>query len=169
MLRSRGSLMKWTLYALAFFLLFFLECCVCNRYPISGGVPLLAPLAVITVACLEGSFSGSLFGLAVGVLCALVYYRIGGVMILACTLLGVLAGVFADKIGRTIVGVLVSDVVGVALLEVFLVWLRHTFYLIELDTLLAIAVPEGLYTLAFALPSYLLLRLVHQKCQPKAD
>lgn len=170
MLRNHGSLIKWLLYTAVFFFLFFLESCVFNRFPICGGIPLLAPLAVITVACFEGSLSGSIMGLAVGVLCSLVYYRGGVLMIPCCTILGVLAGATTTKqIGKTLTGVLLCNVAGMFLLEFVKVWLQHIFQLIELSTLLRIAVPEGLYSLLFALPAYALFWLVYRKFRTDSE
>lgn len=164
MLRNHGSLIKWLLYSAVFFLFFFLECCIFNRYPIHGAVPVLAPLTVITVACFEGSLSGSLMGLAVGTLCSLVYYRGGALMIPVCTVLGMLAGITTTRqMGKTLPGTLLCDVEGIFLLEFFQVSLQHVFLQTELDPLLQIAVPEGLYSLLFALPVYWLYRLIYHR------
>lgn len=170
MLRSHGSLIKWLLYTAAFFFFFFLERCVLNRFPICGCIPLLTPLCVIAAACFEGSLSGSIMGLAAGVLCALVYYRGGVLMVPCCTLLGLLAGTTTTKqVGKTITGVLLCCAAGMALLEGFRVWLQHVFQLIDLDTLLRIAVPEGLYSLPFALPVYGLFSLIYRKFRTDSE
>lgn len=164
MKRNFGSQIKWSFYAAAFLLVFFLKSCVFNRFPIHHAIPELAPLAVIAVGCLEGSLSGSIFGLAVGLFCNAVYYRSGGIMIPMCTLLGILSGLTTGRqIGRTPLGMVLCSVVGIALLELSRVGYYHFFGKNAVDTLLAIAIPEGLYSLVFALPIYGLFWLVYRK------
>lgn len=164
MARNHGSLMKWLCYSGGFLLLFFLESCVLNRFPIAGCIPVLAPLAVVTVACFEGCLSGSIMGLCVGVLCALVYYRGGPIMVPVCTLAGLLAGATTNQqMGKTLPGVLLCNLGGILLLEGAQIWLRCFFRISDLRTLLRIAVPEGLYSLVFALPTYLLFWLIYRR------
>lgn len=164
MLRNHGSLIKWLTYSGGFLLLFFLERCVLNRFPIYGCTPVLSILAVVTVACFEGCLSGSIFGLCIGVLCALVYYRGGALAVPVFTLAGLLAGSTTNKqMGKTIPGVLLCNLGGILLLEGARVWIRWFFRLDALATLLRIAVPEGLYSLLFVLPVYGLFWLIYRK------
>lgn len=164
MRRNFGSQIKWGMYAAAFLLVFFLKSCVLNRFPIYHAIPELAPLAVIAVGCLEGSLSGSIFGLAVGFFCNAVYYRSGGIMIPMCTLLGLLSGFTTGRqIGRTPLGMALCSVVGMVLLELSRVGYYNLFGGSSLSTLWKIAIPEGLYSLVFALPIYGLFWLVYSR------
>ena len=65
---------KWTIYALALLPVWWLEVYVLNRFPVLGVVPMLRPVAAVTVAVLEGTVAGAGFGLGVGILCDAVYY-----------------------------------------------------------------------------------------------
>lgn len=164
MARNHGSLIKWLTYSGGVLLLFFLERCVLNRLPIYGCTPVLAILAVVTVACFEGCMSGSILGLCVGTLCALVYYRAGQLMVPVCTVCGLLAGATTDRqMGKTLPGVLLCDLGALLCMEGLHVWIRVVFWRQELDGLLRIAVPEGLYSFLFALPIYALFRLIYRR------
>lgn len=164
MARNHGALIKWLAYSGGVLLLSFLEQCVLNRLPIYGCTPVLAILAVVTVACFEGCKSGSILGLCVGVLCALVYYRAGQLMIPVCTLAGLFAGATTDRqMGRTLPGVLLCDLGGLLLLEGVNVCVYAFFWRQELHGLLRIAVPEGLYSFLFALPVYALFCALYHR------
>lgn len=163
MKRNLGSQIKWALYTGAFLLVFFFESCVFNRFPIRHAVPELAPLAVIAVGCFEGSMSGAVYGLIVGLFCNAVYYRSGAIMIPTCTVMGIVSGFTNGKtIGQTPLGMAVCSVFGMALLECGRVFYYHFFGGNPTDTLWAIAIPEGLYSLAFALPVYVLYWLIYR-------
>lgn len=163
MKRNLGSQIKWAMYAGAFLLVFFFESCVFNRFPVRHAIPELAPLAVIATACFEGSSSGAVYGLAVGLFCNAVYYRSGGIMIPMCTLMGILSGFTSGRqIGRTPLGMVVCSVAGIALLELGRVGYYHFFGNNPLDTLWRIAIPEAIYSLVFALPVYGLFWLIYQ-------
>lgn len=164
MKRNLGTQIKWALYALAFLLVFFLESCVFNRFPICHAIPALAPLAAVAVGCFEGPRGGAAFGLATGLLCNAVYYRSGGIMIPICTLVGLLSGFTSGRqIGRTPLGMLLCSGVSITLLELARVGYYHFFGKNPLDPLRAIAVPEGIYSFAFALPVYGLFWLVYRR------
>ena len=64
---------KWFLYALALFPVWLLDACILSRYPLFGVRPMLLPLAVSSVAVLEGACAGTGFGMAVGLLWELAY------------------------------------------------------------------------------------------------
>ncbi len=164
MKRNLGSQIKWGLYAAAFLLVFFVKICVLNRIPIAHAVPELAPLAVIAVGCLEGGRSGAIYGLCVGFFCNAVYYRSGAIMIPVCTVLGICAGFTAGRqIGRTPFGMVICSLFGVALLESARVSYYYFFGGNPLGTLCSIAIPEGIYSLVFALPVYALFWAVYRR------
>ena len=64
----RDQIHKWLIYALGLFLVWVLDAQILNRLPVLGTIPMLLPLAVVSVAVLEGAYAGAGFGLAVGLL-----------------------------------------------------------------------------------------------------
>lgn len=162
--RNNGSQIKWAVYALAYLLVFFVKTSIFNRIPLYGAIPELAPIAVAAVGCFEGSFGGAVYGLAVGLVCSAVYYRGGSMMIPICTLIGLLSGLTTNRqIGKNFLGVVICGTLSVVLLECIRIFYYHFFGLNEVQTLLTIAVPEGLYSLCFVIPLYFLYTAVYNK------
>lgn len=162
--RNYGSQIKWGMYALAYLILYFLKSCIFNRLPLMGAIPELAPLAVAAVGCFEGSFGGAAYGLAVGFFCSAVYYRAGSMMIPVCTLTGLLSGLTTRRqIGGNVLGVTLCGVLSLLLLEGTRVFYYHFFGNNSLETLRTIAVPEGVYSLLFLLPVYLLYAVIYSR------
>lgn len=145
MARNHGSQIKWTAYALAYLAMHLLKFGFLNRLPVRGAVPELATIAVAAVGCFEGPFSGALYGLSVGLFCSAVYYRAGSMMIAICTLVGWLSGLTTDRqVGKNFLGVVLCGSLSILLLETVRVFYYHFLGKNSLDTLLAIAIPEGL-------------------------
>lgn len=163
MIRNNANLIKWTSYALAFLLVFFFECCVLNRFPLSGAIPNLSLLVVVAVALFEGSINGAIFGLAIGFFCSAVYYRSGLMMIPIYTIIGACAGATRkEKIGRSLLGCAVCSLGGLIFLEVCQV-LRFFLGGTALSVLAALALPEALYSLPFLIPIYFLVHAVYKR------
>lgn len=164
MARSHGSQIKWTAYSLAYLFMHLLKFGLFNRIPVNGAVPEFATIAVAAVGCFEGPFSGALYGLGVGLFCSAVYYRAGSMMIAICTLVGWLSGLTTDRqVGKNFLGVVLCGSLSIVLLEGIRVFYYHFFGRNAMETLLAIAIPEGLYSLAFVIPMYFLFALVFLK------
>ena len=167
--RNNGSQIKWTAYALAYAVVFLVKTLIFNRIPFHGAVPELAPIAAAAVGCFEGSFSGALYGLAVGFFSSAVYYRTGTMMIPICTVVGMLSGFTTRRqIGQTVLGVVLCGALGIVLLEAGRVGFYHLFGMnlqetvsIPLETLLAIAIPEAEYSALFLLPMFFLYAAIY--------
>lgn len=69
MLARNETILKWLLYALATLLCVFLQSAVFQRLSIWGVIPFLYPLLPAVLATYEGPTAGTVYGLAVGVLC----------------------------------------------------------------------------------------------------
>ncbi|GEM_PF-1747686 len=169
--RNNGSQIKWAAYGLAYVLVFFLKTTIFNRLPFHGAIPELAPIAAAAVGCFEGSFSGALYGLAVGFFSSAVYYRSGTMMIPICTVVGMLSGLTTRRqIGKTVLGGLLCGLVGIFLLECGRVGFYHVFGMnlqetvgISMDTLMKLAVPEAEYSALFILPLYFLYAAIYNR------
>ncbi|MCD8146778.1 MAG: rod shape-determining protein MreD [Clostridiales bacterium] len=162
--RNNGSQVKWGIYALSYLVMYFIKICILNRIPIYGALPELAPLVVAAVGCYEGSLGGALYGLGVGFFCSAVYFRGGTMMIPICTVTGVLAGLTTRRqIGKNFLGVVLCGAMGVLVLEGARVFYYYTFGGNDMETLLRIAVPEGLYSLVFVIPIYFVYAAIYQR------
>lgn len=164
MKRTNATQRKWGAYTLTYFALFALKCLILNRIPISGAIPELAPIAAAAVGCFEGSFGGSLYGMAVGFLCSAVYYRSGTMMIPICTLVGLLSGFTRGRqVGQNVLGVFLCGTFSIVLTEAVRIGYYHYLGGNSFDTLWSIALPEGLYSFAFILPIYIIYALVFNR------
>lgn len=162
MARNHGSQIKWGAYVLGYLLLHMLKFGILNRLPVKGVVPELVTIAVAAVGCFEGPVSGALYGLGVGLFCSAVYYRGGSMMIAICTLVGWLSGLTTDRqVGKNFLGVTLCGTLSILILELVRVFYYLVFGKNQLDTLLSIAVPEGLYSLCFVIPMYFLFALIY--------
>lgn len=161
---QRRSRLKWVGYSVLFLLLFLLESCVCNRFPLWGAIPRLAPLTVAAVGTREDAFSGSLFGLGAGLLCALTAGTEGAVLIWQYTAIGLFCGTTVDKtLGRSLPGYLLCAVGSMLFLEGCQVFVRVLFLNQAAQPVLRIAGAEGLYSLLYAPVIYLVVRGVSRK------
>ena len=89
---TRDQIHKWFFYALGLFLVWVLDAQILNRLPVLGTIPMLLPLAVVSVAVLEGAYAGAGFGLAVGLLWELAYPGGFGGLVFGMALAGMITG-----------------------------------------------------------------------------
>ena len=161
-------LIKWGVYALALLPVWFLELYVLNRFPVFGVTPMLLPLAAICVAVLEGAVAGGGFGLAVGILCDAVYFNTDGTMTIGICVLGILAGGVAQyALRQDLVGCLLCSFVGLVLMDLGRMVVRLLAWQTPVSAMLAVAVPEVLWSMVFVPPVYLLFRWVYRRVPKK--
>ena len=135
---TRDQIHKWFFYALGLFPVWVLDAFVLNRIAPFGVIPMLLPLAVVSVAVLEGAYAGAGFGLAVGLLWELSYPGGFGGLVFGMTL----AGMVLD---------------GLQILRALFIQLD------TLDVLLQVAVPEVLLSLCWTPVVYLIFRLIYRR------
>lgn len=128
-----------------------------------GAVPLLLVTLAIAVGVLEGPAAGAGFGIAAGVMQMAVTH---GHVLWVCALpfVGWLCGLITQYVLRQdFIGYWLSCLAAMLAYDggqVGLRWLRGTA---ELPLLLRVAVPEYLWTVAFAIPVYLMCRFCHRR------
>ena len=143
---TRDQIHKWFFYALGLFLVWVLDAQILNRLPVLGTIPMRLPLAVVSVAVLEGAYAGAGFGLAVGLLWELAYPGGFGGLVFGMALAGLLCS-------AGVLGVLDS-----------LRILRILFLQVEtLDVLLQIAVPEVVLSLCWTPVVYWIFRRIYRR------
>ena len=152
---------KWFLYALALFPVWLLDACILSRYPLFG---VLLPLAVVAVAVLEGSHAGAGFGLGVGLLWALAYSSGKGMMVIGLTLVGLLTGAAAQyALSQSFLGCLLCSAGALAAIDLWRIAVRLFVRSAGWTSMLRVAVPEILWSLAWTPLVYLIFHAVYRR------
>ena len=155
---------KWFLYALALFPVWLLDACILSRYPLFGVRPMLLPLAVVAVAVLEGSHAGAGFGLGVGLLGALAYSSGKGMMVIGLTLVGLLTGAAAQyALSQSFLGCLLCSAGALAAIDLWRIAVRLFVRSAGWTSMLRVAVPEILWSLAWTPLVYLIFHAVYRR------
>lgn len=160
----RGSVFKWVAYAAAFLAVYFFSAGIFSRFPLGGSVPAIIPVAIAYAAALEGSFSGAVYGLCLGLFGCLAQTGTGAGMILCGTLIGAFAGGMKERKRRHLLpGCLLCVLGGLVLTELYQVLIACLFGTGRPGTLARIAFFELLYSMILAVPAWFLFRFVHRR------
>ena len=160
----RDLIHKWLVYALGLLPVWLLDAYILPRYPLWGTTPVLLPLAVAAVAVLEGAYSGTGFGLAVGLLWELAYPGGSGAMVFFLALAGMVMGAVSQyALSQSFPGCLICSAGVLALLELLRVGRRLFINAAGLSSLLQVAVPEFLWSLAWTPLVWLLFRSIYNR------
>lgn len=166
---TRGDLiLKWAFYALALTPVLVLGLFLLPWFPIFGTIPVLLPVAAITVAVLEGPVAGAGYGLFVGILSDAFIPGQTGAMTLALPVLGIAAGITVRYVLRqNLLGCLACSAGALVIIDLFRVlgfWIRNVA---PLGKLLWVALPEIFWSLMFTPLIYLIYRWIFLRV-PKA-
>lgn len=165
MKNTNQNLPKWLCTAGAFFFCLFLECCLFSRLPVKGAVPVLVPLTAAAAGFLEGPWEGAVFGLCAGTVWAALCGQARAIWLLA--LIGQLCGMTLHRtLGRTFPGYLLCAAGVLALWELGQALPALALHREQGRALLAIALREGGYSLAFVPLVYLLFYAIHRRFRP---
>ena len=161
---TRDQVHKWFFYALGLFLVWVLDAYVLNRITFFGVIPMPLPLAVVSVAVLEGAYAGAGFGLAVGLLWELAYPGGFGGLVFGMTLAGMVVGAASQYVlSQNFFSCLLCSAVVLGALDSLQVLWALFIQLDTLDVLLQVAVPEVLLSLCWTPLVYLLFRLIFNR------
>ena len=161
-------LIKWGVYALALLPVWFCEVYVLNRFPVLGAIPMLLPLAAVSVAVLEGAAAGAGFGLLVGVLCDAAYFNADGTLTAGMCLVGIGAGALAQYVLRqNLLGCLLCSLAGLAFLDAGRILARLFAGEAGLPAMLSVAGREILWSMVFVFPVYALFQWVFRRVPKK--
>ena len=160
----RDFIHKWFVYTLGLLPVWVLDAYILPRYPLQGTIPMLLPLAAAAVAVLEGAYSGTGFGLAVGLLWELAYPGGFGGLVFFLALAGMVMGAVSQyALSQSFAGCLICSAGLLGVLEL----LRIARMLLVSDAgvpvLLQVAVPEFLWSLAWTPLVWLLFRAIYRK------
>ena len=160
----RDFIHKWLVYALGLLPVWLLDAYILPRYPLYGASPMLLPLAVAAVAVLEGAYSGTGFGLGVGLLWEAAYPGGFGGLVFFLALAGMAMGAVSQyALSQTFVGCLICAAGTVGLLELLRIARGLLTNAAPLSALLEAAAPEFLWSLAWTPLIWLLFRAVYRK------
>ena len=160
----RDFIHKWIVYALGLLPVWLLDAYILPRVPLWGTTPMLLPLAAAAVAVLEGAYSGTGFGLAVGLLWELAYPGGFGAMVFFLALAGMVMGAVSQyALSQSFPGCLICSAGVLALLELLRVGRRLFINAAGLSSLLQVAVPEFLWSLAWTPLVWLLFRSIYNR------
>ena len=160
----RDFIHKWLVYALGLLPVWLLDAYILPRYPLYGASPMLLPLAVAAVAVLEGAYSGTGFGLGVGLLWELAYPGGFGGLVLFLALAGMAMGAVSQyALSQSFIGCLICAAGTVGLLELLRIARGLLTNAAPLSALLEAAAPEFLWSMAWTPLVWLLFRSVYRK------
>lgn len=160
----RDFIHKWLVYALGLLPVWLLDAYILPRYPLYGASPMLLPLAVAAVAVLEGAYSGTGFGLGVGLLWELAYPGGFGGLVLFLALAGMAVGAVSQyALSQSFIGCLICAAGTVGLLELLRIARGLLTNAAPLSALLEAAAPEFLWSMAWTPLVWLLFRAVYRK------
>lgn len=157
---------KWTVYGLATLLLFALQYLVLNHISLFGVVPFLYPMLPAVLASYEGLRRGSLFALAVGLVCDLLLVGpFDGFYTVTFTLIALFAALIGENVLAPgfLCGLVVSSL-GLLLTGVFRIVLEFfggNTHLLLMGKILLIETLLSLPAIIVVLPLY---RVIHQRC-----
>lgn len=155
---------KWSVYALALFVLWVTDAYILPRYPLFGVTPTLLPLAVAAVAVLEGAYAGTGFGMAVGLLWELAYPGGFGGLVIGMALAGIaMGGLSQYALSQSFPGCLVCSAGVLAALGLLRVGRGLLTNTADLGALLQVAVPEFLWSVVWTPLVWLLFRAVYNR------
>ncbi len=159
---------KWGVYGLALLPVWFCQAFVLNRLPFLPLVPMVLPLAAVAVAVLEGAVAGGGFGLAVGILCDVVYFGTNGAMTVGICVAGIAAGALAQYLLRqNLVGCLLCSLLALAGIDGVRILARLLRGETALRAMLTLAGQEIVLSLLFAFPVYALFLWVYRRVPKK--
>ena len=160
----RDFIHKWLVYALGLLPVWLLDAYILPRYPLYGTSPMLLPLAVAAVAVLEGAYSGTGFGLGVGLLWELAYPGGFGGLVFFLALAGMAMGAVSQyALSQSFIGCLICAAGTVGLLELLRIARGLLTNAAPLSALLEAAAPEFLWSVAWTPLVWLLFRAVYRK------
>ena len=166
MVARNETFFKWALYGGAALLACVLQGAVLQRIVLWGVFPFLFPMLAAVVGMYEGPLRGSLFGLAVGVVCDL---TLTGLLPCTYTLLFPLVGLLSGWIAQSLLpaGFLCSLVAApsaFALTDLFQCAVLALSGKAAWGAGLLVAGKETLLSLPFLIPVFLLFRAVFRRC-----
>lgn len=160
----RDFIHKWLVYALGLLPVWLLDAYILPRYPLYGASPMLLPLAVAAVAVLEGAYSGTGFGLGVGLLWELAYPGGFGGLVFFLALAGmVMGGMSQYALSQSFLGCLICAAGTVGLLELLRIARGLLTDAAPLSALVEAAAPEFLWSVAWTPLVWLLFQTVYRK------
>lgn len=157
---QRDRVIQWIAYGIALLIVALAEHLVLSRVMPFGVLPVLLPSALVACATLEGPRAGAGFGIAVGMLMA--SFTMGGFWrMVVCAAAGLAAGLITRYgLRQDFVGHLLCSFLALLIRMIWCVGIRAVTGVAELSVLLAVGIPEMLWSMVFTGPVYMLFHFV---------
>lgn len=163
----RSDVVKWLLYALGAVVVWMAETLFLNRLPLFGVIPVLLPMAAVAVGLFEGTAAGAVFGLCLGVFADAIYPGFpGGMTAGLCAMGWLTGGAIQHRLRQNLPGYLICAVVAMTALELFRVLGALLSRLGPASAILSLGGRELACSLLYAIPVYLLFKLLHHFVHP---
>ena len=160
MQEKKKRLAALLLYVPLLLIAFLLQDAVFSELPIGGARPLVLPVTVVGAAMFGGRLRGGVYGLCAGILCDVSLCRPTVLFTLLLTLAGIVIGVLFETVLVRGFASFVLCCAGLLLMSAFCQMFGLLFFSGQkLIPLLIAAGYQTLYSLFFAVPVYLLIRL----------
>lgn len=164
MLARNETIFKWALYAAAAALCFFVQAFVLQRFTVWGVIPFLYPALAAIPATYEGPVPGTVFALAVGVVCDLLPEPLPCFYTLVFPLVGLCASLIAQSwLPAGFLCSLAVTALGFVLTGVFHCFLLWTREKAAWEAGAFVCCRELLVSLPLAIPATLLFSAVHRR------
>lgn len=158
----RSDVVKWLIYALGAAVVWAAETLLLNRLPIFGVIPVLLPLAAVAVGLWEGTAAGAVFGLCLGIFADAIYPGLPGGMTAGLCVMGWLTGAMIQyRLRQNLPGYLICAVASMTALELFRALSALLSRLGPAQLIFSLAGRELACSLLYAIPVYLLFKLLH--------
>lgn len=166
MLPKSYLVLKWAVYSLATLLLFALQYLVLNQIQVWGLFPFLYPMLPAVLSSYEGLRRGSVFSLALGVVCDLLLAGpFDGFYTIAFTIIALLSALIAENLlAPGFLCALVVSAMGLLLtggLRILFQFLSGGGYLMLMARTALLETLLSMPALVAVLPLY---RLIHRRC-----
>lgn len=155
---------KWLVYALGVVPVWLLDAYILPRFPVFGVAPMLLPLAVVSVAVMEGIAAGAGFGMGVGLLWEAAYPGGFGGLVIGMALAGMASGAVAQyALRQPYAGSLLCSACTLLALDGLRVLRGFVTDSAPLAVLLRTAVPEVLLSLAWSPVVWFIFRRIFNR------
>lgn len=154
---------KWLYYTLLLLFIAFLQRRLFGRLRLFGVTPILMPLAVMSLASLEGAAGGAAFGIVAGVLSTYLDDSSAWVVLLLC-LCGMLTGLLAQHVlSRSFFGYVLCCLGALVLREGWIILSYWYGGVAQPLVLLRVAVPELVCTMLVCPLIYVMYRFLYYR------
>jgi len=167
-MKKRTLIITILLHALLIVSVYVFQGVVFPFMRLNGLVPLLLPIASTGIALYEGRYTGGIAGLFAGILCDISFNHPVGVFTVLLTISGLIVGTLADTVilrGFVTYYISCAAVLIVSAFVQMFPLMVNPFINIPLQSLIAIAIQQTVYSLILALPIWFFVQSLGRRAE----